>query len=284
MAARLSMPSMRRLAAIIALIAVAFAPAFAQAADPSIVLASTTSVENSGLLADILPQFTSETGVAVRVVAVGAGQALDIARRGDADLVLVHDPEAEKTFVDDGDGLTPPQIDWNDFIIVGPSADPAHLKGGHDSVAALKAIDEAKAPFVSRGDRSGTNALERCLWKMAGVAPDKDGAGSWYRDIGGGMGQALNAVSAMNPYTLSDRGTWLSFANKGSLVIAIENDPRLINRYDVIELDPRKHADAKLGAAKILADWLGSPHGQKAIGDYQVDGQRLFNPSAGTPR
>ena len=284
MAARLSMPSVRQLAAIIALIAVAFAPAFAQAADPSIVLASTTSVENSGLLAHILPQFTSETGIAVKVVAVGTGQALDIARRGDADLVLVHDPEAEKTFVDGGDGLTPRQIAWNDFIIVGSSADPAHIKGGHDSVAALKAIDGAKAPFVSRGDRSGTNALELRLWKMAGLAPAKDGAGSWYRDIGGGMGQALNAASAMDAYTLSDRGTWLSFANKGSLVIAIEHDPRLINRYDVIELNPRKHPEAKLKEAKILADWLASPEGQKAIGDYQVDGQRLFNPSAATPR
>ena len=153
-----------------------------------------------------------------------------------------------------------------------------------DSFAEFQIDPKYVAPFVSRGDRSGTNALELRLWKMAGVAPDKDGAGSWYRDIGGGMGQALNAASAMNAYTLSDRGTWLSFANKGSLVIAIENDPRLINRYDVIELNPRKYPDAKLGAAKILSDWLGSRDGQKAIGDYQVDGTRLFNLSAATPR
>jgi tungstate transport system substrate-binding protein len=284
MAARLSVCGAPRLAAIVAFIVIGFAPVFARAADSSIVLASTTSVENSGLLAHILPKFTSETGIAVKVVAVGTGQALDIARRGDADLVLVHDPEAEKKFIDDGDGLAPRQIAWNDFIIVGPSEDPAHIKGGHDSITALKAIDEVKAPFVSRGDRSGTNALELRLWKVAGVAPDKDGGDSWYRDIGGGMGQALNAASAMGAYTLSDRGTWLSFANKGSLVIAIENDPRLINRYDVIELDPHKHSDAKLGAAKTLADWLRSPDGQKAIGDYQVDGQRLFNPSAATPK
>jgi tungstate transport system substrate-binding protein len=282
--ARLSTRGARRLAAFAALIAIAVAPAAAPADDASIVLASTTSVENSGLLARILPEFTSRTGIAVRVVAQGTGQALDTARRGDADLVLVHDPEAEKKFVDDGDGLQPRQIAWNDFILVGPSADPAHVKGGHDSVAALKAIAEAKAPFVSRGDRSGTNAMELRLWKMAGIAPDKHDGGSWYRDIGGGMGQALNAASAIDAYTLSDRGTWLSFAKKDSLVIAVENDPRLVNRYDVIELNPQKHADAKLGTAKILADWLASSDGQKAIGDYQIDGQRLFNPSAAMPR
>jgi tungstate transport system substrate-binding protein len=260
----------------------ALAPA--QAANVSIVLASTTSVEDSGLLEHILPQFTDKTGIAVRVVAQGTGQALDTARRGDADLVLVHDPDAEKKFIDDGNGLTPRQIAWNDFIIVGPAADPAHVRGGHDSIAALKAIDEAKAPFVSRGDSSGTNAMELRLWKAAAIAPDKDGAGSWYRDIGGGMGQALNTASAMQAYTLSDRGTWLSFANKASLVIEIEGDPRLINRYDVIELNPQKHAGAKLDPAKTLAEWLVSPDGQEAIGAYQVAGQRLFNPSAATPK
>lgn len=259
-----------------------FAPA--SASDASIVLASTTSVENSGLLAHILPQFTQETGITVRVVAQGTGQALDTARRGDADLVLVHDPDAEKKFVGDGDGLAPRQIAWNDFIIVGPASDPAHVRGGQDSVAALKGIDAAKAPFVSRGDRSGTNAMELRLWKAAGIAPDEDGAGSWYRDIGGGMGQALNAAEAMQAYTLSDRGTWLSFANKASLVIEIEGDPRLVNRYDVIELNPKKHSEAKLVAAKSLADWLVSPDGQKAIGAYQLGGERLFNPSAGAPR
>jgi tungstate transport system substrate-binding protein len=284
MFAGLSIWGARGLAAFAAFIAIAVAPAAAPADDASIVLASTTSVENSGLLARILPQFTSKTGITVKVVAQGTGQALDTARRGDADLVLVHDPEAEKKFVDDGDGLAPRQIAWNDFILVGPSADPAHVRGGHDSVAALKAIAEVKAPFVSRGDRSGTNAMELRLWKMAGITPEKDGAGSWYRDIGGGMGQALNAASAIDAYTLSDRGTWLSFAKKDSLAIEVENDPRLVNRYDVIELNPQKHADAKLGTAKILADWLASPDGQKAIGDYQIDGQRLFNPSAATPK
>ncbi|SEF10587.1 tungstate transport system substrate-binding protein [Rhizobiales bacterium GAS191] len=276
--------SARRLAAFAALITCAVTAAPALAANTSIVLASTTSVENSGLLARILPLFTDKTGIAVNVVAQGTGQALDTARRGDADLVLVHDPEAEKRFVDDGNGLAPRQIAWNDFIVVGPSADPAHVRGGHDSVAALKVIGESKAPFVSRGDRSGTNAMELRLWKAAGIEPAKDGSSSWYRDIGGGMGQALNAASAIGAYTLSDRGTWLSFANKGSLVVEIEGDPSLINRYDVIELNPQKHADAKLGAAKTLADWLVSPEGQKAIGDYQVSGVRLFNPSAASPR
>jgi tungstate transport system substrate-binding protein len=254
------------------------------AAEQSIVLASTTSLEASGLLANILPRFTARTGITVNVVAQGTGKALDTARRGDADLLLVHDPEAEQQFMDEADGATRRQIAWNDFVIVGPSADPAHIRGGHDSVAALKAIASAQAPFVSRGDRSGTNAMELRLWKIAGQTPDALNKQTWYRDIGGGMGQALNAASAMDAYTLSDRGSWLSFNNKASLVIAVEGDPRLINRYDVIELNPQKHASAKLAAAKALADWLASPEGQQAIGAYQVNGQNLFNPSAASPR
>lgn len=253
------------------------------AADQSIVLASTTSVEASGLLANILPQFTAKTGITVHVVAQGTGKALDTARRGDADLLLVHDPEAEQKFIDEGHGSTRRQIAWNDFIIVGPSADPARVRGGKDSVAALKAIASAQAPFVSRGDKSGTNAAELRLWKIAGRTPDAAGE-KWYRDIGGGMGQALNAAGAMDAYTLSDRGTWLSFNNKGSLVVAIEGDPRLINRYDVIELSPQKHAGAKLATAKVFADWLVSSEGQQAIGAYQSGGQKLFNPSADSPK
>ena len=259
------------------------APTPAIAADSSIVLASTTSVENSGLLAHILPQFTAKTGISVRVVAQGTGQALDTARRGDADLVLVHDPEAEQKFMDEGQGATRRQIAWNDFVIVGPSADPAHVRGEHDAVAGFKAIAAAKAPFVSRGDRSGTNAEELRIWSAAGIAPSKDGQGTWYRDIGGGMGQALNAASAMNAYTLSDRGTWLSFGNKGSLTIVIEGDSRLINRYDVIELNREKHANVKLAEAERLASWLMSPEGQQAIGSYEVSGQQLFHPSAASP-
>jgi len=252
------------------------------AAAESLVLASTTSVENSGLLANILPRFTAKTGISVHVVAQGTGKAIDTARRGDADLLLVHDPEAEAKFMDEGQGSTRRQIAWNDFIIVGPAADPAHVRGTRDSVAALKAIAAAKAPFVSRGDSSGTNAAELRLWKIAGLAPGT--SEKWYRDIGGSMGQALNAASAMDAYTLSDRGTWLSFRNTGSLVIAVEGDPRLINRYDVIELDPQKHASAKLRSAKVLADWLVSREGQEAIGAYRVNGERLFNPSADAPK
>ena len=250
---------------------------------PTIVLATTTSLDNSGLLGTILPRFTTDTAITVRVLAQGTGQALDTARRGDADLVLVHDPEAEQQFMDQGYGVARRQIAWNDFILVGPRADPAHVAGGHDAVAALTAIANAKAPFVSRGDRSGTNALELRLWKMAGIEPAR-GEHAWYRDIGGGMGQALNAAAAMPGYTLSDRGTWLSFKNKETLIIAVEGDPRLINRYDVIELNPEKHPGERLAAAHRLAEWLVSAEGQKAIGAYQVDGQQLFHPSAADPR
>jgi tungstate transport system substrate-binding protein len=275
---------MMKVRSILPLIATIIAIHSSSAAGQSIILASTTSVESSGLLANILPPFTAKTGIAVNVVAQGTGKALDTARRGDADLLLVHDPEAEQQFMDEGHGATRRQIAWNDFIIVGPSADPAHIRGGNDSVAALKTIASAQAPFVSRGDKSGTNAAELRLWKIAGQTPDTLNKEKWYRDIGGGMGQALNAASAMEAYTLSDRGTWLSFNNKGSLVIAIERDPRLINRYDVIELSPQKHANAKLGPAKIFADWLVSGEGQQAIGAYQMNGQKLFEPSAGSPK
>src|ERR1700748_1716102 len=255
---------------IVALVVTMAAINASSAADQSIVLASTTSVEASGLLSNILPQFTARTGITVNVVAQGTGKALDTARRGDADLLLVHDPEAEQQFMDEGHGSTRRQIAWNDFVIVGPSADPAHVRGGNDSVTALKAIAAAQAPFVSRGDKSGTNAAELRLWKAAGLATDTLTAGKWYRDIGGGMGQALNAASAMNAYTLSDRGTWLSFNNKGSLVITIEGDSRLINRYDVIELNPQKHSGAKLDDAKVFADWLASPEGHQPHGAVTV--------------
>ena len=255
----------------------------ADAPAQSIILASTTSVENSGLLAAILPAFTKATGITVHILAQGTGQALDTARRGDADLVLVHDPEAEAHFIDDGNGVSRRQIAWNDFIIVGPQSDPAHIIGAHEAVAAFTAIAKAHAAFISRGDRSGTNALELRLWKAAGLQPTS-GAGSWYRDIGGGMGQALNAAAATPAYTLSDRGTWLSFKNKASLVVAVEGDPHLLNRYDVIELNPAKHANAKLAAAHRFAEWLLSPVGQAAIGAYRVAGERLFNPSAAEPK
>jgi len=245
----------------------------------SIVLASTTSVENSGLLSRILPVFTRETGIEVRVLAQGTGQALATASRGDADLLLVHDPEAETRFMREGQGIERHEIAWNDFIVVGPAADPAHIGGGHDAVAALGAIAAAKATFVSRGDKSGTDALEKRLWKAADIQP----AGSWYRDIGGGMGAALNAAAATNAYTISDRGTWLSFNNKRTLTVLVEGDPRLINRYDVILIDPRRHPNVKQEPARALADWLRSAEGQQAIGAYTVGGTQLFHPSAGKP-
>jgi tungstate transport system substrate-binding protein len=275
----------RRIArlAIAALLLVLPVAGHADPATQSITLASTTSVDNSGLLAAILPAFTKATGISVRVLALGTGQALDTARRGDADLVLVHDPEAELKFIDDGNGINRRQIAWNDFIIVGPQSDPAHVVGTHDAVAALKAIAGAKAAFVSRGDRSGTNALELRLWKIADIDP-KSGAGNWYRDIGGGMGQALNAAAAMPAYTLSDRGTWLSFQNKQTLVVAVQGDAHLINRYGIIELNPVKHPDAKLAAAHRFADWPVSADGQAAIGAFRVGDQQLFNPSADHPK
>jgi tungstate transport system substrate-binding protein len=250
----------------------------------SIILASTTSVENSGLLAHILPAFTKETGITVHVLAQGTGQALQTAARDDADLVLVHDPEAEQKFIVTGDGIDRRQIAWNDFIVVGPRTDPAHIAGSRDAVAALKAIAGAQAPFVSRGDKSGTNALEHRLWRVAAIDPAKAGGGSWYRDIGGGMGAALNAAQAMNAYTISDRGTWLSFANKGDLVVLVEGDPRLINRYDVILLNPAKHPVPKQALAKRFAQWLVSPEGQAAIGAYKVNSDQLFHPSAAAPK
>jgi tungstate transport system substrate-binding protein len=258
--------------------------AFGQTAPQSIVLASTTSVENSGLLAHILPIFTKETGIEVHVLAQGTGQALQTAARDDADLVLVHDPEAEAKFIADGNGIDRTQIAWNDFVIVGPGADPARIAGGHDAVAAMQAIAAAHAPFVSRGDTSGTDALEKRLWKAAGIDPAAQGGGNWYRDIGGGMGAALNAASAMAAYTLSDRGTWLSFKNKGPLKVLVEGDPHLINRYDVILLNPAKHQVPKQALARRFALWLASPEGQAAIGAYKLAGEQLFHPSAAAPK
>jgi len=246
----------------------------------TILLASTTSVDNSGLLARILPVFTAKTGIEVKVLAQGTGQALATAARGDADLVLVHDPEAEAKFMAAGRGVLRREIAWNDFIFVGPKADPAHIAGGSDAVAALRAIAEAKASFVSRGDLSGTDALEKRLWKVAGIDPTGQ---DWYRDIGGGMGAALNAAAAMNAITLSDRGTWLSFKNQRDLVVLVQGDPRLLNRYDVIQLSPSLHPNVKVEPARALAEWLAGPEGQAAIGAYTIDGEQLFHPDADNP-
>jgi tungstate transport system substrate-binding protein len=250
----------------------------------SIVLASTTSLQDSGLLEHILPTFTAANGIEVRVLAQGTGQALATAARGDADLVLVHDPEAEDRFIAEGHGKDRRQIAWNDFVIVGLGGDPAHVGDTHDAQAALRAIAAARAPFVSRGDKSGTDALEKRLWRAIGLKPSSAAGDAWYRDIGGGMGAALNAAAGMNAYTLTDRGTWLNFANKANLKILVEGDPGLVNRYDVILLDPVKHPDAKHEAARRLRDWLVSPTGQSAIGAYTVHGEQLFHPSAAAPK
>lgn len=257
--------------AIIAAAGIAAQPAHAER---YVVLASTTSVENSGLLARILPQFEAQTGIRVRVVAQGTGQALATAAHGDADVVLVHDPAAEAAFLEQGHGVTRRQIAWNDFVLLGPAADPAHVGGTHDIVAAFRRIAAGKSPFVSRGDRSGTDAFEKRLWKQAGIEPKS----SWYKEIGGGMGADLNMAAATDAYTVSDRGTWLSFANKRSLAILVEGGRDLLNRYDVITLNPAEHASERTADAAALADWLAGPQGQSAIASDEVGGQKLFHP------
>ncbi len=252
-------------------------PIAGHAADTqTIVLASTTSLQDSGLLANILPKFSAETGIEVHVIAQGTGQALATAAHGDADLVLVHDPDAEAAFMAAGHGITRSEIAWNDFIIVGPDDDPAHVAGQTDVLNAFKAIAETKSPFVSRGDKSGTDAKEKRLWREAHVSPE----GSWYRDIGGGMGAALNAATAMNAYTLSDRGTWLSYGHKTGMKIVLQGDHRLLNFYDVILLNPQTHPEAKQAPAHSLSAWLTSAEGQAAIAAYTMNGQKLFHPEA----
>jgi tungstate transport system substrate-binding protein len=263
------------LAAILTL--VAHGPAFAQ--NRSIVVASTTSTEQSGLFGFLLPRFTEKTGVSVKVVAVGTGQALDIGRRGDADVVFVHDRPAEDKYMSEGFGVRRFDVMYNDFVIVGPKADPAHIAGSKDVMAAFRDIAAAKAAFISRGDRSGTHAAELRYWKDAGIDIDAV-KGSWYRDIGQGMGPALNMASAENAYLLADRGTWLSFKNRGDLAILIEGDKRLFNQYGVMLVNPARHPDVKTKEGQAFIDWLISPDGQKTIADYKVGGEQLFFPDA----
>lgn len=244
-----------------------------------ITVASTTSTEQSGLFKHILPQFTKKTGIQVRVVALGTGQALDMARRGDADVVFVHDKVAEEKFVAEGYGIERREVMYNDFVLIGPRSDPAKVAGGKDIVAALQKIKAARAPFVSRGDRSGTHAAELRLWEMAGIdiAAQK---GPWYKEAGSGMGPALNTASSMNAYILADRGTWLSFGNRGELGIAVEGDRRLFNRYGVMLVNPARHPHVKKDLGRAFADWLVSPEGQQAIADYRIGGEQLFFPNA----
>jgi tungstate transport system substrate-binding protein len=234
------------------------------------------------LFGHILPLFKAKTGIDVKVVAQGTGQALDTARRGDADVVFVHARAAEEKFLAEGFGVKRYPVMYNDFILVGPASDPAGVKGTKDIVAAFKTIKEKKAPFISRGDRSGTHIAELNLWKLAGIniAAEK---GGWYKDIGQGMGAALNAASAANAYVLSDRGTWLSFKNKGDLVIAVHGDKRLSNQYGVMLVNPQKHPHVKKELGQEFIDWLVSPEGQKAIADYKINGEQLFYPNADDP-
>jgi len=264
-----------------ALIAAALAtPALAQ--DKSIVVASTTSTMDSGLFGHILPIFKAKTGIDVKVISQGTGQALDTGRRGDADVVFVHARTQEEKFVAEGFGVKRFAVMYNDFILIGPKSDPAGIKG-KDIETALKAIKEKAAPFVSRGDKSGTHSAELALWKAAGIDVAGADKGPWYREIGQGMGAALNTASSMNGYVLADRGTWLSFKNRGELDIVVEGDKRLFNQYGVMLVNPEQHAHVKKELGQQFIDWLISAEGQKAITDYKINGQQLFFANATVP-
>jgi tungstate transport system substrate-binding protein len=253
-------------------------PLVAPAQEKSIVMASTTSTEQSGLFAHLLPAFKAATGIDVRVVAVGTGQAIDIGRRGDADILFVHDRVAEEKFVADGVGIKRSEVMYNDFVLVGPASDPAGVQG-HDIVAALTKLSASKSAFISRGDKSGTNAAELRYWKAAGIdAPAARFAG--YKECGCGMGPALNIGSSTDAYVLTDRGTWLSFKNRGNLVILVEGDQRLFNQYGVIVVNPAKYPHVKVQLAQRFADWVLSPAGQAVIASYKIGGEQLFFPNA----
>ncbi len=253
-----------------------------QAQNQSIVVASTTSTQDSGLFGHILPLFKAASGIEVRVVAQGTGQALDTGRRGDADVLFVHAKAQEEKFVADGFGVKRFPVMYNDFVLIGPKSDPAGIKGNSDIVAALQAIKAKAAPFISRGDRSGTHIAELDLWKAAGIDIAKD-KGPWYKEIGQGMGAALNTASASNAYVLADRGTWIAFKNRGELDIAVQGDKRLFNQYGVMLVNPAKHPHVKKELGQAFIDWLVSAAGQKAIADYKIEGQQLFFPNANVP-
>ena len=252
-----------------------------RAQEQTIIVASTTSTQDSGLFNYLLPIAREKTGVEVKVLAQGTGQALDTARRGDADVVFVHARSAEEKFLAEGFGVKRYPVMYNDFVVIGPKDDPAGIKG-RDVVAALQAIKTKGAPFISRGDRSGTHIAELALWKDAGIDITKD-RGPWYKEIGQGMGAALNTASASNGYVLSDRGTWLAFKNRGDLAILVEGDKRLFNQYGVMLVNPAKHPTVKKEAGQRFVDWLVSPEGQNAIAGFKVEGQQLFYPNANDP-
>jgi tungstate transport system substrate-binding protein len=267
---------MKKLAAIAAVL---FWSTCALAQDRTITVASTTSTEQSGLFGYLLPLFSKAEAIDVKVVAVGTGQALDIGRRGDADVVFVHDRPAEDKFMSEGQGVKRFDVMYNDFIIVGPKSDPAKIFGSKDVADALRKIATAKAPFISRGDKSGTHAAELRLWKEAGVDVGA-GKDSWYREIGQGMGPALNMASSSNAYLLTDRGTWLSFRNRGELAILTEGDKRLFNQYGVMLVNSATHPNVKVKEGQAFIEWLISPKGQDAIAGYKVGGEQLFFPNA----
>jgi len=271
----------KRLAGILslAMLAGALVAGAALAQDRSIIVQSTTSTANSGLYDYILPMFTDKTGITVNVVAVGTGQAIKNARNGDGDVLFVHAKPAEEKFVEEGYGVERFDVMYNDFIIVGPPSDPAGIKGMTDASAALTKIAEAKAPFASRADNSGTHKKEMQLWKDAGIDPTR-ASGEWYRETGSGMGATLNTAVGMDAYTMTDRGTWISFRNKGDYEILVEGDPELFNQYGIILVNPEKYPNVKAAEGQQFIDWILSDQGQAAIASYKLDGQQLFFPNA----
>ena len=274
------MPMKKRISNLFAsaLVAVLMNSSQVYAQEKSIVVSSTTSTEQSGLFNFILPIFKMKTGIDAKVVAVGTGQALDIGRRGDADVVFVHDKAAEEKFVEDGFSTKRYEVMYNDFVLIGPKSDPAKVGGGKDIQVALQKIAGAQAPFVSRGDKSGTHAAELRYWKGAGIAIAPGTA--WYKETGSGMGPALNTASAMNGYILADRGTWISFKNRGDLTILVQGDPKLFNQYGVMLVNPAKFPSVKKAQGQEFIDWLISKNGQEVIASYKIDGEQLFFPNA----
>jgi tungstate transport system substrate-binding protein len=258
------------------------APGQDKSQDRSIVVASTTSTQDSGLFGHILPLLKAKTGIDVRVVAQGTGQALDTGRRGDADVLFVHAKAQEEKFIAEGAGVKRHPVMYNDFVLIGPKSDPAGINGTRDIIEAFKIIKSKAAPFISRGDRSGTHIAELDLWKAADIDIGKE-KGPWYKDIGQGMGAALNTASAANAYVLADRGTWLAFKNRGDLMIAVEGDKRLFNQYGVMLVNPQKHPHVKTELGQAFIDWLVSADGQQTIADYKIAGQQLFFPNANVP-
>jgi len=276
------MTNLRALIAAATFAAVAIVGPYVLAEDKFIVVASTTSTEDSGLFGYLLPKFQEKTGITVKVVAQGTGQALDTARRCDADVVFVHAKAQEEKFLNEGYGVKRFPVMYNDFILVGPKSDPAHVGGMKNVADALHKIKDANAPFISRGDRSGTHTAELKLWQDAGIDVQKD-HGDWYKSIGQGMGAALNTAQASEAYVLSDRGTWIHFKNKGDLEIVVQGDKRMFNQYGVILVNPQKCPNVRAQLGQQFVDWLVSPEGQKAIADYKIDGEKLFYPNANDP-